>query len=78
MGSAAREDGRIVRKKGRREAGSPPRPSSNDKGNVVERIVAMMHEEPGVQVRRDVKLPAKNNSSRRRQYDVLLIGNVAG
>src|SRR5215210_1240839 len=38
----------------------------------------MMHEAPCIEVRRDVLLPAKNDSSRRRQFDVLLVGNVAG
>jgi hypothetical protein len=38
----------------------------------------MMHEAPGVEVRRDVRHPAKNDSSRQRQFDVLLIGNLAG
>lgn len=63
--------------KGRKQRDSSPA-SSTEKGAVVEKIVAMMHEAPGVEVRRDVRLPAKNDSSRQRQFDVLLIGNVAG
>jgi hypothetical protein len=63
--------------KGRKKRGSSPA-SSKEKGAVVEKIVAMMHEALGVEVRRDVLLPAKNDSSRRRQFDVLLVGNVAG
>lgn len=62
---------------GRKKRGSSPA-SSKEKGVVVEKIVAMMHEAPGVEVRRDVLLPAKNDSSRLRQFDVLLVGNVAG
>ena len=52
--------------------------ASKEKGDVLERVVAIMHEAPGVEVRRDVLLPAKNDSSRWRQFDVLLVGNVAG
>ncbi len=52
--------------------------TSKQKGDVLERVVAMMHEARGVEVRSDVRLPAKNDSSRQRQFDVLLIGNVAG
>ena len=52
--------------------------TSRQKGDVLEWVVAMMHEARGVEVRRDVRLPAKNDSSRQRQFDVLLIGNVAG
>jgi len=63
--------------KGRRKSDAPSA-SSIEKGKVVEKIVAMMHEALGVEVRRDVLLPAKNDSSRRRQFDVLLVGNVAG
>ncbi len=65
------------KKEGRRKSDAPSA-SSMEKGKVVEKIVAMMHEAPGVEVRRDVRLPAKNDSSRQRQFDVLLIGNVAG
>lgn len=54
------------------------RVSSRAKGQVVEKVVAMMHEGSGVGVHHDVKLPAKDAQSRRRQFDVLLIGNVAG
>lgn len=66
------------RKAGGKKRGASTTASSNEKGNVVEKIVAMMHEVPGVEVQRDVMLPAKNDSSRRRQMDVLLVGNVAG
>lgn len=44
----------------RKNTKSPtPSASSKEKGNVVEKIVAMMHEAPGVEVRRDVRLPAR-------------------
>ncbi|MGF1472947.1 MAG: restriction endonuclease [Rubrobacteraceae bacterium] len=54
------------------------RVSSRAKGEVVEKVVAMMHEGSGVQVHHDVMLPAKDDASRERQFDVLLVGNVAG
>lgn len=65
------------KRKGWRKSDAPSA-SSMEKGKVVEKIVAMMHEAPGIEVRRDVRLPAKNDSSRQRQFDVLLFGNVAG
>ncbi len=52
--------------------------TSKEKGEVVERVVAMMHQEPGVEIRRDVQLPARNNSKRSRQIDVLLLGHFDG
>jgi hypothetical protein len=49
---------------------------SKQKGKLVERIVAMMHEgDPRATVRRDVRLPAKHNGKRSRQIDVLLVGH---
>lgn len=54
------------------------RVSSRAKGEVVEKVVTMMHEGSGVQVHHDVMLPAKDDQSRRRQFDVLLIADVAG
>jgi hypothetical protein len=71
------EDVSSGKAKGRKKRGTSPA-SSKEKGEFVEKIVAMMHEAPGVEVRQDVLLPAKNDSSRRRQFDVLLVGNVAG
>ena len=53
--------------------------SSRKKGELVERIVTMMHEgEPQIVVRRDVRLPAKHGDKRSRQIDVLLEGHFAG
>jgi hypothetical protein len=75
--SCGEEDVGSGKRKGRKKRGTSPA-SSKEKGAVVEKIVAMMHEAPCVEVRRDVLLPAKNDSSRQRQFDVLLIGNVAG
>ena len=52
--------------------------SSTEKGRVAERVVAMLHEGLGAEVRRDVRLPAKNDRARHRQVDVLLLGEAAG
>lgn len=52
--------------------------SSTERGRVVERVVAMLHEGSGAEVRHDVRLPAKDDASRHRQIDVLLIGETAG
>ncbi len=54
------------------------RASTVEQGNVVEEIVALMHEGSGVEVKRDVRLPAKRSGKRGRQIDVLLIGQAAG
>jgi hypothetical protein len=54
------------------------RASSTERGRVVERVVAMLHEGSGAEVRRDVRLPAKNDGARHRQIDVLLLGETAG
>jgi hypothetical protein len=48
------------------------------KGDVVEEIAAKMHQTPGVEVQRNVFLPAKDGSGRKREIDVLLSRRVAG
>ena len=50
------------------------------KGNVVEQIVASMHEYSGVKVERNVFMPliAGGNSRKKREIDVLLTQTVAG
>ncbi len=63
---------------GRSTPGADTVGSSKDKGDIAEKIVAMLHEASAGEVRRDVMLPAKNDASRRRQFDVLLLGNVKG
>jgi tetratricopeptide (TPR) repeat protein len=51
----------------------------NDKGRLLEQIVAMLHKTEGVQVETNVFLPPKSgDQSRTREIDVLLTGNVAG
>lgn len=52
--------------------------SAKQKGSIVEEIVAMMHRQPGVEVKRNVRLPAKNYARRHREIDVLLLGSFAG
>jgi hypothetical protein len=68
----------VMSKRGRKKKGKA-KSSSKQKGELVERIVAMMHEgDPRVTVRRDVRLPAKHGGKRSRQIDVLLEGDFAG
>ena len=51
----------------------------NDKGIVLEQIVAMLHKTEGVKVETNVQLPPKSgDQSRTREIDVLLTGQVAG
>jgi hypothetical protein len=66
----------MTRARGRRSKG--PKGSAKQKGDIVEEVVAMMHQEPEVEVRRDVRLPAKNSGSRSRQIDVVVLGRFAG
>ncbi len=74
----APKDKKANKKLAKKAPAKRKRVSTKDKGDVVEKVVAMMHEGSGVQVHRDVRLPAKDDESRRRQFDVLLVGNVAG
>lgn len=51
------------------------------KGKIVEEVVALLHEEPGVKIETNVKLPPKHGGddpTRRREIDVLITGQVAG
>lgn len=51
----------------------------NDKGILLEQIVAMLHKSEGVKVETNVFLPPKSSDeSRRREIDVLLTSDVAG
>jgi tetratricopeptide (TPR) repeat protein len=53
--------------------------SRNDKGILLEQIVAMLHKAEGVKVDTNVYLPPKSgDQSRRREIDVLLTSDVAG
>jgi restriction endonuclease len=52
--------------------------ANKQKGNLVEKIAAMLHESPGVKVERNVFLsPGTGNSDRKREIDVLLTAYVA-
>ena len=62
---------------------SNPKPKKdrtrNDKGILLEQIVAMLHKAEGVKVETNVFLPPKSgDQSRRREVDVLLTSDVAG
>ncbi len=48
------------------------------KGDVVEQLVAWLHDWPGVAVRRNVRLPTANDPNKAREIDVLLETTVAG
>lgn len=55
-----------------------PRGSTRERGDVVEQIVAEVHDVAGVRVERNVFLPAQDGSGRTREIDVLLSSQVAG
>ena len=66
---------------GKRSPGAQGRKSSDNarKGALVEVIVGMLHDLPGVKVERNVRLPpVHGDSSRSREIDVLLTSYVAG
>ncbi len=54
------------------------RASSADKGKMLERLVAWLHEGPDVQVQMRVRLPTIFNPKKKREIDVLVTGSVAG
>lgn len=52
--------------------------TSKEKGDVVERVVQMMHRKPGIKVLRGQKLPAVDGSGRTRQFNVGGLSTFAG
>src|SRR5215212_7566666 len=55
-----------------------PSPDHMTKAKLVEEIVALLHEQEGVTVERNVRLPALSDPDDIREVDVLVTGNVAG
>lgn len=49
-----------------------------EKGTLLEAVVASLHESPGVVIKRNVKLPAKGSRRRTREIDVLVTAQVIG
>jgi hypothetical protein len=52
--------------------------STVTKGRIVERIVALMHDQPGVTVQRNQFLPPVSGTGRKREIDVLITAFVVG
>ncbi len=52
--------------------------STVSKGKIVERIAALMHDQPGVRVERNRRLPPVGGQGIKREIDVLLTATVAG
>lgn len=68
-----------MRRKSKRRANSKKDRTRNDKGRLLEQIVAMLHKTEGVKVETNVFLqPKSGDLSREREIDVLLTGQVAG
>lgn len=66
-------------RKSKRRANSKKDRTRNDKGRLLEQIVAMLHKTEGVKVETNVFLqPKSGDPSREREIDVLLTGQVAG
>jgi hypothetical protein len=55
-----------------------PKGSTREKGDILEKIIAEMHEVSGVQIERNVFLPTLDGSKRTREIDVLMTSQVAG
>lgn len=53
------------------------KPSTLDKGRIVEKIVALLHEQPGISVRRNVMLQTPDGKDTR-EIDVLISGQLVG
>jgi hypothetical protein len=51
-------------------------PDHMKKANILEDVVALLHEDPEVEVRKKVRLPTRANSSRKREIDVLVTGSL--
>lgn len=56
---------------------SSRKPTTIDKGRVVEKIVALLHEQPGISVRRNVMVPTPDGLDTR-EIDVLISGQLVG
>ncbi len=52
--------------------------TTKDKGDIVEQVVAWLHEAPGVTVQRNARLPMLGGRRRRWDIDVLLTSNISG
>src|SRR5215213_2038727 len=66
-------------RKSKLRANSKKDRTRNDKGRLLEQIVAMLHKTEGVKVETNVFLqPKSGDTSRKREIDVLLTGEVAG
>lgn len=77
--SAGRDgSGTMGRKSSEKQARRTRQPTSKEKGDLVERIVASMHERSDIIVEKNVFLPAAGGAGRRREIDVLLSSTVAG
>lgn len=62
----------------RTQENTPQSNSTVSKGRMVEAIVASMHQEPGVSVQRNVRLPPARVKGAKREIDVLLTRDMSG
>jgi Restriction endonuclease len=75
--SEKRKNSNSVRpSKGATSSGAAP---NVRKGKIVEAVVALLHEQPGITIETNVRLPPKHSDpSRKREIDVLITGQIAG
>jgi hypothetical protein len=56
---------------------SRSQPDHMKKANILEDVVALLHDDPEVVVQKKVRLPTRTNPRRTREVDVLVTGRVA-
>src|SRR4051812_45540348 len=66
----------VMPRTGRRSGGKTP--DHITKARLVEEIAALLHEQEGVTVERNVRLASLSDPTNIREIDVLVTGNVAG
>ena len=78
MGKRPKKGAAASSRSSRRKSSHKPAPHIQ-KGKILEAVVAMLHESPGVKVETNVGLPPKHGDpTRRREIDVLVTGHIAG
>lgn len=68
----------MIKRSHKRRKRNPPEGSTRAKGDVVEQIVATMHQAPGVRVEKNVFLCSQDDDEEPREIDVLLSSQVGG
>ena len=68
----------MMSKKTDRKRKKTKQSSTVEKGKIVEQIVAAFHNQPGVKIETNVRLPGRSKGKKRREIDVLITAEPAG